>query len=165
MILFFTQRDLYDVDLPYLDGYYARRLADLHLEYEIPLSFIKPKDLMEVVKSLSRDKRKALHCCPAGLFQYLPATWWARRRRHALDFAVVKTTDNSSLVIRVSKEGERVTIEPLRDDAAKPYVELADQIKGKAHNFITAVYPRSGSRMPDAQTVSAAAPAGDKPRS
>ena len=33
-----------NVDLRYMDGYYARRLADLHLEYEIPLSFIKPKE-------------------------------------------------------------------------------------------------------------------------
>jgi hypothetical protein len=76
IILFFTQRDFDDVDLPYLDGYYARRLADLHLEYEIPLSFIKSKDLEQILKSLKPETLTALQGSHANVFKYLPVTWW-----------------------------------------------------------------------------------------
>jgi hypothetical protein len=151
VFLFFTEAEIKNLDSIYLDGYYSKCLAEMHLNYNIPAAFLQRDEIMSVLERLTDEDKRSLGCyqrwIPRGL------SWnrnegislkkhffrW-RYERSRLDFAFVKLSDEGKRVLRVSKEGHDVLIHRIEDpDLISPYENLITEIKKEI--YVTGAVP------------------------
>jgi hypothetical protein len=150
-----------DLEAPYLDGYYAQHLAELHLHYQTPLAFLRRAEILAILRELSSQDRKGLGCFPRWL-RWLPwvlldrlGTSAIRRNLPELDFALVHSMTGEKSILRVSKKGQNVRIRSITGEAIQPYEKLVELISRRvsarnatgepqlddAHNFVKLFYP------------------------
>jgi len=157
VLLFFRDRDIHALDLPYLDGYYGRRLAEIHFQYQTPLAFLRPDEIFDILGAFSFEERVALGCYPSWTPHRLASRIllrWIRRRLRNLDFAFVEERNAGASVLRVSKEGEKLRVMRITGETLKPYAKLVDLIKQRIygtgseprqldveHDFVRFFYP------------------------
>jgi hypothetical protein len=112
VLLFFTKGDVTDAREKYLDGHYAKPLAEIHKNLGINLAFLQRRDIQEILDSLSFGDKKALGCYPPWISWWVSgAEWWLRRRRRirSLDFAFVRK-ETGATVFPFSKRGALLTL-------------------------------------------------------
>ena len=183
VLLFFGMREIGDLNAPYLDGYYARRLADLHIHYGTPLAFLNREEIFSALSKLSFDEMKMLGCYPRWL-RWLP-DWLLKHislnRMHIripeLDFAVVEGEDKAMSVLLVSKCGESVHVSRVTESthvsAYMKFVENINQFifKGgkrgaqidEKHDFIKFFNPFASPGQSAALRVPSSSPGPPKP--
>ncbi len=157
VLLFCGRKDIDTLDSMYLDGYYARRIADIHVQYGTPLAYLSKPEIHKILRELSHEQRKAIRCypapmfwCPEWLFDRLPLFLQPLRKK-GLDFALVEHRDGTRSVLVIFKEGENVRIRRLKGERAEPYESLVELIRKtvyrsgaqpeEKHDFIKFYYP------------------------
>jgi len=143
VLLFFSQREIKSVTMPFLDGYYARCLSHLHKHYGIPLAFLEPVEILEILRTLTIEDRRNLSC-PRHLI-YL-CDWIAPRylrfvmcKIHGLDFSLltknaVGGTSAENMVLRVRKHFTHVSLETIKEvPRVQSYKKLTEEIKKRTH--------------------------------
>lgn len=142
VLLFFNRREVKSLDVPFLDGYYAKCLSHLHHHYGIPLSFLEPDEILKVLRGLTPDDRRNIGC-PWYLIQLcerIPSRFlrFGMRRIRGLDFALITknggaTALTSTIVLRVRRVLTHVGIETITDQRVRSYERLAEAFKQKTH--------------------------------
>jgi hypothetical protein len=139
ILLFCKRKAIRELDSCFLEGYYAKRLAEIHIQLGTRLGFLSRSDIVAILATLSFDERKALGCfprwtifCPDKLLAKFRSGWISPRLRQ-LDFAVVEGNANLKTVLLVSKEGESVRVRSIEGDAASPYITLGEHVKKRVH--------------------------------
>lgn len=153
-LLFFSDEEYRRCTTELMDEYYyGKCLAHMHRDCGIPLSFMQRKDVFALLDKLDDQCKLRLNCDPewtnkanSNHRRRLP---WRRRGNKVdnLDFALVTKPDDSTVVLRLSRHGEKIIIKDdiLEGDDAKPYAELVRQIQDTVykssklklnHNFI-----------------------------
>ena len=160
VLLFFRRADIDSLYSPYLDGYYAQRLAEIHKHYGIPLAFLERSEIFEILETLPWEQRKAIGCYPrriawlgGGILRRIRLSR-IRRSLRELDFALVEDTAGTKCVLKVSKQGQNVRIRCIKGNAVEPYARLVELIKERvnvagsepvrvddAHDFVKRFYP------------------------
>ena len=144
-LLFFSNREYQNANLPLMDEeHYGKCLALMHADCDIPLSFLKRREIFEILDHLSVEDKEALGCYPRwtnwrvlSFFRKLPLRW-LRHRIKQLDFGVIVRPNHPTRVLRVSKHGDDVCIkEEIKGDAAQPYIRLVELIKDKVYDSET----------------------------
>jgi len=136
------ERDLKAVSVSYLDQPYAMALAAIHKEFEIPLAYLEPDDLMRLMSDLSAqervnlgDERRLVTWCRQRV-RAIPASWTLRPIK---PFIRIEQMNGTHAAMRFDKRGRTLTLSQERDAS---FVSAAVTLVGK----ITAtVYP-PGSR-------------------
>jgi hypothetical protein len=130
ILLLADRRDEQDLDLLYLEGYYAKRLIEIHESWGTPLAFLRAAELREVLAKLGKDNQRKLllrdywRRCPKWLVQRLPLSWNIRR----LDLAVIGHSAGSKSVLLVRKENEELRVDHLTS-SIDPYINFVEQIR------------------------------------
>ena len=147
-LLFFSSGEYKNAKTPFADEYhYGRCLAHMHRDCDIPLSFLRRKEIFEVLDQLDFEEKQALGCYPRW------TAWWGlrriqkirrfqkvslrrmRRRIDGLDFAIVERPDGEKRVLQVSKRGEEVRIKnQIKGAPAQPYIKLMQKIKDRIYD-------------------------------
>jgi hypothetical protein len=144
VFLFFKESDIKNLDSVYLDGYYSKCIADMHLNYNIPAGFLKRDEILNILGRLIEEDKKALGC-----YRFWIPYWvsWRQGRRvkkiylsrlrcrpDRLDFAFVELLDGSKCVLHVSKHGQDVRIEKIEEvNRVSPYENLITAIKNELY--------------------------------
>lgn len=136
VLLFFTKGDVKDARERYLDGHYAKPLAEIHRNYGIKLAFLQRSDIQLILDTLSFEDKKALGCYPRWLqWWVVGAEWYLRRRRRirSLDFAFVRY-ETSATVFPFSKKGDLLTLRKYDGSArVEPYERLMAAIRERIY--------------------------------
>ncbi|HEX7957083.1 MAG TPA: hypothetical protein VF508_09080 [Pyrinomonadaceae bacterium] len=142
VLLFFSERDFDDLVTPYLDYNYAHALVQIHKNYDIPLSFLRRKDIHRILSALTDHQRKVVGCYggwlgwfPKKVFGY--PLWRLRRRFAHMGFALIEMEHGETVVLRVSKHGDNMNIEKIAGHAADPYAKVVKLIKHTVHDPAT----------------------------
>ncbi|MBZ5525540.1 MAG: hypothetical protein LAP21_25230, partial [Acidobacteriia bacterium] len=158
-LLFHRERDVEASNLPYLDGYYAQRLAYIHKNIETPLAFLDPGEVRKLLEDISDSSRESLQ-----IFSPWLAWMWRVPILHSLllrsahvrrlDFAFITHVNGSISVLLVSKENETLQVVSINDSRRTAYQELVSLIKKRiyqpevtppkidpAHDFVTRYFP------------------------
>jgi hypothetical protein len=137
VLLFSRRGEIEELNMPYLDGYYARRVAELHIHWGTPLGFLGRRDIFGALSELSFEERKKLGCypgwlawCPDRLLRSIPLNW-VRVRMPELDFALVENQDGNKSVLLVSKRGEDVRVfRVTKTDVVSAYAKFVETMRG-----------------------------------
>jgi hypothetical protein len=125
------------LNAPYLDGYYARSLADIHRLLGIPLSFLSRSEIFDILGRLPFPQKKQVLRCSGfteWMFDKCPALL-ARGYLRRLDFALLEDNTQNKVVLLVSKKKENVRISRLKNAAdVEPYSLLVQQIRDRAYD-------------------------------
>jgi len=141
-LLFFSNREYRSARADLVDeNHYGKCLAHMHRDCDIPLSFLRRKEIFDLLDKLEPGEREALGCYPRWTnwrpfrsLRKIPLRW-LRRRISQLDCAVVTKSDDEIIVLRVSKRGGEVRIaQQLKGDAVRPYVKLIQLIRDKVYD-------------------------------
>lgn len=142
--LFFSKREYKNALADLVDeNHYGKCLAHMHRDCDIPLSFLQRSEIFTLLDQLTPREKEALGCYPRwtnwrflqGL-RRIPLRW-LRRRISQLDFALVKSGSEVS-VLRVSKRGEEVRIaKKIKGGAVEPFVKLVQLIREKVYDSNT----------------------------
>jgi hypothetical protein len=141
VFLFFTEAEIKNLDSFYLDGYYSKCLAEMHLNLNIPAAFLQRNEIKNVLKKLTDEDKRSLGCyqrwIPYGLswnrnngicLKKYYLRWNCKRSK--LDFAFVELLDGSKRVLCVSKQGQDVLIQRIEEpNLILPYEHLITEIK------------------------------------
>ena len=135
-VLIFSKSAYKDLNSPYLNGYYAKALVDIHTRNGIGLAYLTPKELGSIMKKFGLDEGKAIGYYPAWLPNWLlkitPGSLrgvWHRR----LALAVVKHGKDRRF-LPFTKDGVIVEVKDIPDkitDEARnnAYSKLVDEIE------------------------------------
>ena len=136
VLLFFTRGDVKDAHERYLDGHYAKPLAEIHRNYGIKLAFLQRDDIRDILGTLSFEDKKMIGCYSWWI------SWWPRmadwhlsrrRRIRALDFAFVKKPTNA-LVFPFSKKGDLLTLRKCDAEiTVQAYEKLTEAIRSRIY--------------------------------
>ncbi|HET8671186.1 MAG TPA: LapA family protein, partial [Candidatus Saccharimonadales bacterium] len=104
-LLFFSNRELENTKVDLTDEHhYAKCLAFIHQDFDIPLSFLDRKQIFQVLKDLDEEDRLRLGCYPRWTtwrpfhkFQRLRLNW-LRWRIPQLDFGLVTSNNGDPSV-------------------------------------------------------------------
>lgn len=143
VLFFFTNSDMKNVDNLYLDGYYAKRLTEIHERFKAKLAFLKRREIFEFLNELSIEDRRALGCYPLWInwlgektlekMRKIPLSL-LRRRIRKLAFALVKHDDGQLSVVLFTKHGQTLDLEVIEEpDRIKPYSTLVNSIRAQIY--------------------------------
>ena len=111
-----------------VDRYYAEALAAAHHRLGIPMGWLGPRKLREIVRGLKRDERSQIQRVHPR-FRWLPACIVSRFPWPVeLDFAVVERPGGRAVIIVPFKKSEAIV---LTGAAAGPYERLADIVRAE----------------------------------
>lgn len=156
-LLFVSSGQMKMLDLPVLEGYYAERLVDIHINHRTPLGFLKPEEVRSILNDLQPNTRKTIRAYPRWC-KWLPewildrTPWIVGPGIRRLDFAFITREDNSKSVLLVRKEGENLRVIRVPSEQIPAYEELVNSIKKRiykpgtteieaAHDFIKYYHP------------------------
>jgi hypothetical protein len=130
VLLFYTESRLKALKASYLDRDYAEAFAAIHERFGIPLLYLGPEHMQELVKSLDESTRDALGWyrwfARPRVRRFIPAKWQLRRGPRAVPFAVLRV-NQQHCVLQFSKHGHTLTLRLLKDhrkaDACAAFVE------------------------------------------
>jgi hypothetical protein len=139
VLLFFDDAALEDVHLSYSSEHYARCFTAIHEEFGIPLSFLRPDELADVLEALPEADRQRIGWRPRGV-GFLPGALsrlvtrhWLKRHVSTRAFLVTRPA-GPPVVLRFSKEHRVLNISKLNDaEAVQGYVRLADLVKARIY--------------------------------
>jgi hypothetical protein len=123
ILLFWRRGELDDLQSMFLDGYYARRLSEIHIQYGTPVAYLSRQEIIEVVRKLPPEDKKRLGCSTNPVISKL----WPSLRQ--LDFALVVSKNGAKHVLRVSKKGQNVHIDRVPEDHVVSYEFVLRLIK------------------------------------
>jgi hypothetical protein len=128
VLFFFTRADIKNLTSPYLDGYYAKCLKEIHMQFGVPLAFLERTQIFQILNKLSITDRKLLR-----LYRW-PFSWlpdyalqeihlnWLRRKIRGLSFSLVELKCGTKCIIRFSKNGQSLGLERVdHPDVVKAY--------------------------------------------
>jgi hypothetical protein len=121
---------------PYLDGYYAKCLKEIHMQFGIPLAFLERMNIFQILNNLSIKDRKLLRLyrwpfswLPDYLLQNIHVNW-LRRKIRGLSFSFVELKSGARCVIRFSKDGQSLALERVDDpDTVNAYGLVVEAVK------------------------------------
>ena len=140
-VLVFSKGAFKDLSSPYLNGYYAKALIDIHKRNKIGLAYLTPKELGSIMKKFGLDEGKAIGYYPAWLPNWLLKITpeglrrvWHRR----LALAVVEH-EATRRFLPFTKDGVVVEVSDIPDDITddarnNAYGKLVDEIKKRVFN-------------------------------
>lgn len=136
VLCFFTRADVKNLASPYLDGYYAKCLREVHSQFGIPLAFLERPQIFNILNGLNVKQRKLLR-----LYRW-PISWlpeqvlinirlnWLRRRIRRLSFSLVELKSGQKCAIRFSKRGQTLGLERVDDvETVQAYASIAQAVK------------------------------------
>lgn len=133
VLLFQEERALKAAKEQYLDAQYAKSLADIHHNYIVPLGYLRPREISEILKDFeltglaaaSKNRKVERHThVSAEKSKGIIST---------LDFGVVGYPEkNKYRVFTFDKRGDSITLEEIPDPT--PYVNLRNEIRKKVFN-------------------------------
>jgi hypothetical protein len=122
VLLFCRRGELEDLHSMFLDGYYARRLSEIHIQSGTPVAYLSRQEIIKLVGELSPEQQKHLGYSTNPVL----SKFWPRLRQ--LDFALVEK-NGANHVLRVSKKGQNVRIERVPQDRVASYEEFVSLIR------------------------------------
>lgn len=121
VLFFFTKGGIKNLTSPYLDGYYAKCLKEIHKHYSVPLAFLERPQIFKILNKLTVRQRKLLRLyrwpiswLPESFLTNIPLNW-LRRSIRRLSFSLVELRNGKSCVIRFSKRGQTLGLERVDD--------------------------------------------------
>lgn len=140
VLFFFTGSDMKNVDNLYLDGYYAKRLTEIHERFQAKLAFLERREIFKVLNGLPLEDRRSLGCYPIWINWLDGKTLekirlsLLRRRIRKLAFALVEHEHGRKSVVRFSKHGQTLGLEVIEDsELVKPYCNLVNLIRDQIY--------------------------------
>ena len=140
-LVFADPGSLEDLHLSFGDEYYARCLLAIHEQFKVPLAFIRPTDLTEILSDFDMSDRDKLGFYPrkdtwiARLFSH--QLFYSRNPRR-LAFAVVYAEKTATAVVLFSKSKRLLELIELSDAAEmRPYVRMAEAVRLRAYDTST----------------------------
>jgi hypothetical protein len=120
VLLFYTSADWKALNVSYLDEHYAKAFAAIHKRLNIPLAYLEPADLREILLSLDERTLRALgwqRSAVAWLRRWIPkipGAWTLRRKPDTVPYALIEK-DKVERVILFSKESNTLTLSEICD--------------------------------------------------
>jgi hypothetical protein len=135
VLLFQTANDMRAVQASYLDEHFAKSFSAIHDRFEIPLGYLEPKDVKEVISKVGARLPKALVKYP--WFARPRNVWWNLKLEgvpRLLPFAVIEV-GGQSRVLLFRKDGKTLTV----DEISKPEdvavcKDIVGLIRNRVHN-------------------------------
>ncbi len=131
VLLFKDDRELAEANEQYLGAHYSKSLAEIHRNYEIPLGYLKPNDILDIMKSFDLTGRAAGWKNP-DQYETAVRTGIHRETISTLDFGIIGYGDNQYKVYTFDKTGDSIKLEVIVD--VEPYLKLRDQIRTRVFN-------------------------------
>ncbi len=143
VLLFRRDKDLVKAREQYLDGQYAKPLADIHRNYGIPLGFLRRKEIDEILETFQLVGQAAAWKNHKVRNQDGISEQQSDGAISTLDFALVTRDNNRVIVITFDKTGDTIKLVPIEDQPeeqakgqsrVRPYQILQDKIVKKVFN-------------------------------
>ena len=129
VLLLYTDYDLKALNASYLDEHYARCLLAIHKRFVIPLGFLGPTQIRDILMSLSEDSKRALSC-HRRFARILPVRWQMRKRPDLLPFAFIVMNNGTERVLKFRKGKTFLRLDEIKDqstvNACKEFVTLIE---------------------------------------
>jgi len=122
ILMFWRRGELEALHSMFLDGYYARRLSEIHIQSGTPVAYLSRQEIIALVGKLSPEQQKHLGYSTNPVLSKL----WPQLRQ--LDFALVEK-NGAKHVLRVSKKGQNVRIERVPQDYVSSYEKFVSLIR------------------------------------
>ena len=113
VLLFYSEADLQALQASFLDEHYAKSFAAIHERFHIPLAYLGPDKVREIITGLTEDHRIALGC-------YKRQRWWRRKRPPALrakpellPFAWLEGKGGEEQALQFLKDGRTLILRPV----------------------------------------------------
>jgi hypothetical protein len=126
VLLLWRRGELDDLHSMFLDGYYARRLSEVHIQCGTPVAYLSRQEIIEIVEKLSPQEQQHLGRSAHPSVSKL----WPRLRQ--LDFALIEKKD-AKHILRVSKKGQNVRIERVPADHVASYERFVALIRERVY--------------------------------
>jgi hypothetical protein len=135
ILLFYTSGDWKALNVSYLDEHYAKAFAAIHKRLNIPLAYLDPEELREILLSLDEKTLRALgwQRRTLGWLRKLipiPGTWTLRRKPDMLPYALIEK-DDVERVILFSKENNTLNLSEILDpekvEARRKFVRCIEE--------------------------------------
>lgn len=142
VLLIANKNDMAALDFQHLDGYYAERLVDIHVNCGTPLGFLGPSEVREVLGELSPEDWQKIRAfprwftvLPGWTLKRTPRSWFTSFAVRQLDFAFLthKGDPRKTTILLVTKEGENLSIRKVDQARAAAYAQLVTLIKKRVH--------------------------------
>lgn len=135
VLLFKEQEDLAKAREQYLDGQFAKPLADIHRNYGIPLGFLRPNEMDEILEGFRLIAEARSWKKPNARDHEASEQQERDGTISTLDFALVTHPGNRITVITFDKTGDIYKLVPIEDPVqVKPYETLRDKIVTRVFN-------------------------------
>ena len=125
VLLLWRRNELDDLHSMFLDGYYARRLSEVHIQCGTPVAYLSRQEIIAIVKKLSPQEKEHL-----GYSRSVVSKIWPQLRQ--LDFALIQKKD-AKYILRVSKKGQNVRIERVAEDHVASYERFVALIRERVY--------------------------------
>jgi hypothetical protein len=119
VLLFYTEADLQALQASFLDEHYAKSFAAIHERFQIPLAYLGPDKVREIITGLTEEHRIALGC-------YQPQRWkWRNRapklrvKPELLPFAWLEQNGGHAQALQFLKNGKTLFLRPVDTDTKK----------------------------------------------
>ncbi len=160
VLLFSKDADLKAMQLSYLDQHYAKAFSAIHRRFKIPLGYLEPKEVREILKELTPDERWILaryrwYARPRRLWTTAPFRRLAKKLDSPQPFAVVSYTSDTGkkpVMLRFFKQGNGLTVETITRkceigaceylDAGEHLIKLIAEKIYKRENGVCELYER-----------------------
>jgi hypothetical protein len=135
VLLFQSENDMRAVQASYLDEHFAKSFSAIHDRFDIPLGYLEPKDVRELVDSFGTQLPRPLLNYP--WFARPQRMWWKLKLRGVprLRPFVLIEADGQSRVLLFIKDGKTLTVEELTaSEHVKVCKDIVDKIRAKIHD-------------------------------
>jgi len=139
VLLFYSEADLLALQASFLDEHYAKSLAAIHQRFDIPLAYLGPDRVREIINSLSEEHRAALGC-------YKPPRIWRKKasalraKPELLPFAQIEENGGAKQFIQFLKNGNTLTLSEVDDPdkiaACKEFVRGIEKMIYDSHGHV-----------------------------
>lgn len=128
VLLFKKGSDVVAANEQYLDAYYAKTLVNIHQNYEIPLGYLEPHEIGEILGNFDLEHRAA----DWDHLKQNPTKRVFQGKISTLDFAVIGCGEGKYRAYTFDKSGDYIKVDEIEDP--QPYVNLRNAIRAKAFN-------------------------------
>jgi len=140
VLLFYTNREMKAVRASYLDERYATCFAAIHARFQVPLAYLGPEDLRDILLTLDEDTLQALGChrrIVSALRRIMPQLrreWTLRRKPHMLPYALIEKA-SGDLVLRFTKNANRLALDEIANAMqVAAHKKLVVAVEGRIHD-------------------------------
>ena len=135
VLLFYDDASLQALQASYLDQHYARSFSAIHDRFDIPLAYLKPQEIHQILSELKPEYRWILAPCrwfarPQWLWRRGFLRRFSRNMRVCRPFAIVYRGDEE-VILRFSKNGDSLMVDRTTDlpevQACSAFVSLIEK--------------------------------------